>query len=137
MVDDSLQTPADCRTQPQDPAIPLLSSPEDDSSTTSSELYEWNNVWDLLQRAGWKVIKAGKFNLLHDWYYVRPNRNPGDSQCVLGRHYFTSQNEVIEFVKSVDEKQSSGKKGKATRKSMGVMLNAFEEAGQEEEADSA
>jgi len=137
LVDDSLQTPADCRTQPQDPAIPLLSSPESDSSTTSSELYEWNNVWDLLQRAGWKVMKAGKYNPLHDWYYVRPNRDPGDSQCVLGRHYFTSQNEVIEFVKSVDEKQSSGKKGKATRKSMGVMLNAFEEAGQEEEAESA
>ena len=85
-------------------------------------MYEWHNLWPALERAGWRCIKAGKYNPLHNYYYVRPNRDPGDENCVLGQHYFDSQDDVISFVKNEDE----GKKN-ASRKSMGVMLGAFEE----------
>jgi len=134
--DDGLQTPDDCKTRPQDPAIPILSSAKSCSSATtlsnSQELfYSWNNLWPLLERAGWRNIKAGRYNSLHDWYYVRPNRDPGNESSKLGRHYFTCQKDVIDFQRSQDKKEGAGKKGgrrgKRDRKSMGVMLGAFEE----------
>ena len=127
---DGLYTPADCQTKPQDPAIPLLSSPESVSSTTSEDFYDWSNLWPFLERAGWTSIKAGRYNPLHDWYYVRPKRDPGNPHCKLGTHYFLCSHDVIKFVRDLDEKESDGKKGgKKCRKSMGMMLGAFEEAG--------
>lgn len=117
-------TPEGCQTQPQDPAKPLLSSVESCSSQFSSsgnDYYDWGNLWPVLQTGGWRVVKA--FNPLHDWYYVRPNRDPKDSRSELGRHYFTCPDEVIDFVKRLDEKD-----GKQSRKSdIGGMLKAFEE----------
>jgi len=124
---DGLQTPADCRTKPQDPAIPLLPSPDKSfrsPNSTSSDLYEWNTLWQMLHRVGWTCVKAGKYNPLHDWYYVRPGRNPGDASSQLGRHYFTCESDVIDFVKRLDKENTSGKK---SRKCMGIMLRAFEE----------
>ncbi len=90
-----LSTPQDCRTRPQDPAIPLLSSPESCSSSSRYDVYEWRNLWPALERAGWRCIKAGKYNPLHNYYYVRPNCDPGDEDFVLGKHYFDSQDDVI------------------------------------------
>ena len=68
-------------------------------------------------------MKAGKYNPLHDWYYVRPGRHPGDETCKLGADYFTSEKDVIEFVKFHDENESAGELEKKS-----VMLEAFEEA---------
>ena len=117
-------TPEGCKTVPQDPAKPLLSSAEScssQSSSSSNDYYDWKNFWPVLQAAGWRVIKA--FNPLHDWYYVRPNRDPKDSRTKLGRHYFACPDDVIDFVKRLDEKD-----GKQSRKSdIGGMLKAFEE----------
>lgn len=118
-------TPIDCKTKPQDPAIPLPFSPDSVTSTNSEDIYDWNNLWPTLQKAGWKVIRAGKFNKLHDWYYVRPNRDPADKNCKLGSHYFTTPDDVIQYVKMVDE-ESGSMGGKLGRKSMDVMLAAFE-----------
>ena len=125
-----LHTPADCRTKPQDPAIPLLSSPDNSHSSTSSQddYYNWQNLWPHLDMAGWNTIKAGKYNPLHDWYYVRPNRDPGNESCKLGRHYFICQDDVIKFVRRMDKKEGErGGKKKKSRKSVGVMEGAFEE----------
>ncbi len=119
-------TPEGCKTQPQDPAKPLLSSAKSCSSQSSSsgnDYYDWSNLWPVLQTGGWRVVKA--FNPLHDWYYVRPNRDPRDSRTKLGRHYFTCPDDVIYFVKSLDEKDGTGK---PSRKSdIRGMLKAFEE----------
>lgn len=117
-----LSTPQDCRTRPQDPAIPLFSSPESCSPSSRFDMYEWHNLWPALERTGWRCIKAGKYNPLHNYYYVRPTRDPGNKECVLGKHYFEAQEDVISYVKGEDR----GKKD-ASRKSMGVMLGAFEE----------
>lgn len=118
-------TPQGCRTKPQDPAIPLLSSPESCSPSSRYDMYEWHNLWPALERAGWRCIKAGKYNPLHNFYYVRPTRDPGDENCVLGQHYFDCQEDVISYVKREDDERGA-KRGNA-RKSMGVMLGAFEE----------
>jgi hypothetical protein len=62
---------------------------------------------------------------LHDWYYdyVRQNQNIKDSSNKLGQHYLTCPDDVIDFVKKMDEKD-----GKQSRKSdIGGMLIAFEE----------
>ncbi|KAL3826299.1 hypothetical protein ACHAXA_004617 [Cyclostephanos tholiformis] len=118
-----LSTPPDCRTKPQDPAIPLPSSAKSCSSASRHDLYEWSSLWPLLETAGWQVIKAGKYNPLHDWYYVRPSRDPRDEKSKLGTDYFASKNDVIEFVKVEDEKESAG----TVEKSVGAMLQAFEE----------
>jgi len=120
-------TPEGCKTKPQDPAKPLLSSAEScnsQSSSSGNDYYEWGNLWPILQTGGWRVVKA--FNPLHDWYYVRPNRDPRDSRNKLGRHYFTCPDDVVDFVKSLDEKDDVA--GKPSRKSdIGGMLKAFEE----------
>jgi len=119
-------TPEGCETQPQDPAKPLLSSAEScssQSSSSSNDYYDWNNLWPVLQTGGWRVVKAS--NPLHDWYYIRPNRDPRDSRTKLGRHYFTCPDDVIDFVKTLDEKDGAGK---PSRKSdIGGMLKAFED----------
>ncbi|KAL7536747.1 hypothetical protein ACHAXR_010835 [Thalassiosira sp. AJA248-18] len=124
-----LLTPADCRTKPQDPAIPLLSSPDKSCSSTTSQddYYEWKNLWPVLSRAGWTFIKAGRYNPLHDWYYVRPNRDPSDESSKLGRHYFLCQDDVCDFAKRLDKKSSQKGSKKSSRKSLGVMMGAFEE----------
>ncbi|KAL9185717.1 hypothetical protein ACHAXT_003494 [Thalassiosira profunda] len=130
-ADPALTTPANCRTKPQDPAKPLLTSPESDSPPSPSEdPYQWTNLWPTLQMAGWVRMKAGKFNKLHDWYWVRPNRDPGDEATILGRHYFSSQEDVIEFVRKEDLSTPGRKK---QRESVGVMLGAFHEANELEE----
>ena len=98
-------TPQDRKTKPQDPAKPLLLSAEScfsQSSSSSDDYYDWNNLWSVLQTAGWTCVKAS--NPLHDWYYVRPNRDIKDSRNKLGRHYFTCPDDVIDFVKTLDEK---------------------------------
>jgi len=97
------RTPTGCRTKPLDPSYPLQAPESILSTTISSELYEWSNVWPLLQRAGWKVMKAARYNNLHDWYYIRPNVDPGDSNTVLGRDYFMSQPDVINYIRKRDE----------------------------------
>ena len=97
------RTPTGCRTKPRDPSYPLQAPESILSTTISSELYEWSNVWPLLQRAGWKVMKAARYNNLHDWYYIRPNVDPGDSNTVLGRDYFMSQPDVINYIRKRDE----------------------------------
>ncbi|KAL7461103.1 hypothetical protein ACHAXS_001536, partial [Conticribra weissflogii] len=84
-------TPRDRKTKPQDPAAPLLPTPPTTGSDSSaSAFYEWKNLWPKLKSCGWRIINAGKYNRLHDWYYVRPNCDPGDASAVLGEHYFTS-----------------------------------------------
>ena len=127
-----LNTPPDCKTRPQDPGNPLLRSAESCSSSSRSDTYEWSTLWPLLETAGWYIVKAGKYNPLHDWYYVRPNRDPGVRSCILGTDYFSSEIDVIEFVKSLDEKDSVGTAFDVkSRRSMG-MLEAFEAVAKDE-----
>ena len=126
-TNNGLMTPAGCRTKPQDPAIPLLSSPDNScSSTTSEDYYEFTNLWPILQRAGWRAVKATRWDPLADWYYVRPDRDPGDETSKLGRHYFQTTNDVVDFTKRMD-KGSARKGGKKSRRSVGVILESFEE----------
>lgn len=97
-------TPQDRKTKPQDPAAPLLPTPPTTGSDSSaSSFYEFHNLWPRLQKYGWRVISAGKYNRLHDWYYVRPNFDPGDASAVLGEHYFASEFEVIQYAKAADK----------------------------------
>ena len=126
---DGIFTPADCQTKPQDPAIPLLSSPDKSiSGQDDDDFYEWANLWPTLQKAGWRCIKAAKYNPLHDWYFVRPNRDPGDNECKLGKHFFTCPDDVINFVRLLDKNDCGGCKGKKKfRESNGVILGVFEE----------
>ena len=97
------RTPTGCSTKPQDPSKPLQASKSIPSNTSRGERYDWSNVWPFLRSLGWKVIKAGKYNVLHDWYYVPPNCNPADSRTILGKHYFMSQSDLINFVKRNDK----------------------------------
>jgi hypothetical protein len=120
---DDPQTPLDCQTKPQDPAIPLPPSPESSPcSTDSDDPYAWHNLWDKLKLAGWRQVKAGKINKLHDYYYVRPGRDPSDEDCILGRHYFQSREDVIQYEKACEENEAK----KSVRESMDVMQATFE-----------
>mmetsp|Transcript_5113 Transcript_5113/g.11266 ORF Transcript_5113/g.11266 Transcript_5113/m.11266 type:complete len:607 (+) Transcript_5113:307-2127(+) len=108
MTDDkftsAFTTPRDRKTKPQDPAAPLLPTPPTTGSDSSaSSFYDFQNLWPRLQKYGWRLINAGKYNRLHDWYYVRPNFDPGDASAVLGEHYFTSEFEVIQYAKAADK----------------------------------
>jgi hypothetical protein len=117
------QTPLDCQTKPQDPAIPIPPSPESSpASTDSDDPYAWHNLWEKLKLAGWKVKRAGKVNPLHDYYYVRPGRDPSDVNCILGRHYFQSKEDVIEYERACEENEAN----KSARESMDVMQATFE-----------
>ena len=130
--DDPLRTPRDRRTKPQDPALPLPSSPASKSHMSPSsrtDPYEWQHLWPLLQKYGWAVVKAGRYNSLHDWYYVRPRRDPGDAASQLGRHYFARAEDVVRFVRSMDN--GEGGSSRKSRKSIGGVLAAFEEAAAE------
>ena len=95
-------TPSDCRTRPQDPAMPLASAPGS-SASDGSDFYNFKSLWPRLQTAGWRHCKAGKVNPLDDWYYCRPGVNPAEDGSVVGTHYFLSEEDVVAFVRRCDE----------------------------------
>lgn len=103
-------TPWNQRTKPQDPAIPLLSTPPTESGGDSEEneaelRYDWSDLWPRLERAGWRRTRAGRYNVLHDWYWIRPRRDPGDPDAALGVDYFASVDEVVRYQKRCDEEE--------------------------------
>jgi len=54
-------------------------------------------TWSDLQVEGWAVKSAGKYNKLHDWYYIRPGFSP--SKGNLGEHYFLNEREAVDYAK--------------------------------------
>ena len=52
---------------------------------------------DLKKIEGWKAISAGKYNKLHDWYYVRPGFSPKSKDTVLGTHYFQEEQQAVAY----------------------------------------
>ena len=93
-------TPPDVKkTRPQDPAIPLESSSDEESEVDE---FDWDVLWSRLKAAGWRSNLAPKnLGLGHTNIYVRPGRTKkGDA----GVDYFTSKEAVIEFQKNEDQK---------------------------------
>lgn len=95
--DSIMTTPPFPRTTPRDPAKPQLpeASSSDDESENELERFKWNNLWRRIEPFGWKYVSAGKYNKLHDWYYVRPGRTV--EQGILGEDYFLTAQDVIAF----------------------------------------
>ena len=101
-----MSTPQNQKTKPQDPAKPRLDSDEE-TSADEEDQYSWHILWDRLKAAGWTAVRAGKYNKLHDWYYVRPRRNVPEGE--LGQDYFREPSEVIDFVRCEDGKDELAK----------------------------
>lgn len=83
-----------------------------DTSVSSAVLEKdkWKKLWNILTIKGWKVMSARKFNNLHDWYYVRPDCDPGSKDYELGIHYFRRAEDVILWCRNHrDTRRSLGK----------------------------
>jgi len=48
-----------------------------------------------LKMFGWKAVKAGNYNRLHDWYYIRPGFSLKDTE--LGVHYFENEKGAVAY----------------------------------------
>jgi hypothetical protein len=75
---------------------------------TEPEEIDWKVLWSQLKREGWTVIKAGKINKLHDWYYVRPWVDPASENATLGVDYFLDPEDVCNFVNGSGTKDGVG-----------------------------
>jgi hypothetical protein len=93
-----VSTPQNQKTRPQDPAKPLLSS----SSSEEEDNYTWKPLWDSLKKKGWTAIGAAKYNILHDWYYVRPRCSVDTG--TMGVDYFHDPTDVIDFIRAQEER---------------------------------
>lgn len=97
------------RTKPQDPSKPLPREDDDECMTDLEARYLWDNLWPSLKKLGWTYERA--WNILHDWYYIRPRQIFSDvprDAMVQGIHYFISPDEVIEYVKKMDQLEAAG-----------------------------
>ena len=102
-------TPPDVKkTRPQDPAIPLESSSDEESEVDE---FDWDVLWGKLKTAGWRSNLAPKdLGLGHSQIFVRPGRT---KKGEAGVDFFTSKEAVIDFQKSEDQKlRRSSKSGK-------------------------
>lgn len=66
------------------------------------DFYVWANLWSHLSKSGWISVRAR--NPLHDWYYVRPGHVVRGGTA--GVDYFLSPDDVIDYAKKMDLKQS-------------------------------
>ena len=96
-MDRMIMTPPFPRTVPRDPAKPQLPEETGSEDERGDELakFEWNNLWRRIQPFGWRYVRAGRYNPLHDTYYVRPGRTV--EQGILGEDYFLTAHDVIAF----------------------------------------
>jgi len=97
-------TPRNQKTRAQDPSLPLPTPSSEIGSCKSSDSYSFQVVWDRLKQAGWTYRKAG--NKLHDWWYIRPRRNPSAPESKLGEDYFCSEGDVIEYQRKIDKESA-------------------------------
>jgi len=100
------------RTKPQDPSVPRIIN-ENEEIKNSPDRFHWAVLWPRLQRFGWTVKSAAQYNPLHDFYYVRPNKNPATG--ILGEDFFMSTTDVINYEKEMEQQgNGNGKiKGKS------------------------
>jgi hypothetical protein len=58
----------------------------------------WSNLWPKLKKDGWIAVRATRHNVLHDWYYVRPDKTVSEGE--LGEDYFLEPAHVIEYLQN-------------------------------------
>ena len=109
-----VSTPQNQATRPQDPAKPLLCSSEEEEQD-----YTWKPLWDSLKKQGWTAIRAGKYNKLHDWYYVRPRASVDTG--TMGVDYFQDPSDVIAFIRAQDEQDDDDFDGSKNNKEASMM----------------
>jgi len=117
-----VSTPPNQKTKPQDPAAPRLDSSDDDDDESEHEedQYNWKVLWNKLKAAGWTAVRAGRYNRLHDWYYVRPRRVVAEGE--IGIDYFHTPSDVIDFVRYQDEQDLLAKKSSSSSSSSSVVM---------------
>ena len=84
-----------------------VTAPDSESSLVSKDTYyAWKNVkLRHFFSGGWFYMKSP--NPLQDYWYVRPGRDKSQRQhWEQGIDYFTSQDDVVEFLKQQDEQQA-------------------------------
>ena len=133
----SPSTPSN-KTKPQDPGKPRLSeSPVVGRSLSPDDkgFYDWGNLWPRLQKTGWTYEKRNAGAGLIDWYYIRPNRDPSDTETMLGVDYFASQEDVIHYqeMKDIEDGEMTIKKtsrrkrtSTPTKREKSAMMDAFD-----------
>ena len=106
MVDEATTTPAPAKDDATE-----LSAPDSESSLVSKDTYyAWNNVKlrHFSSSSGgdaWFYMKSP--NPLQDYWYVRPGRSKAQRhEWNEGVDYFTSQDDVVDFLKQQDEAQA-------------------------------
>ncbi len=52
---------------------------------------------DLKEIEGWRVVKAARYNCLHDWYYIRPGKSPSSRDAKLNQHYFMTERDAVNY----------------------------------------
>ena len=72
------------------------------SSEEEEDNYTWKPLWDSLKKKGWTAIGAAKYNILHDWYYVRPRCSVDTG--TMGVDYFHDPTDVIDFIRAQEER---------------------------------
>jgi hypothetical protein len=55
--------------------------------------HEKRACWHDLKKEGWRAISAR--NKLHDWYYVRPNCDPSNTNSKLNEDYFLNEGDAL------------------------------------------
>jgi len=53
-------------------------------------------TWKSLNTEGWTAKRAGGYNILHDWYYIRPGFSLSKG-AKLNEHYFETENAAIKY----------------------------------------
>ena len=88
-----------------------------------------------MQKTGWTYEKRNAGAGLIDWYYIRPNRDPSDTETMLGVDYFASQEDVIHYqeMKDIEDGEMTIKKtsrrkrtSTPTKREKSAMMDAFD-----------
>eukprot|EP00978_Attheya_sp_CCMP212_P006412 scaffold14601_cov51-Attheya_sp.AAC.2 len=112
-------------TQPRDPGLPYQTSDEESAAASAessiTDPYSWGVLKPRLLKAGWKIVKASKWNRLHNWYYIRPQKSVENGR--LGVDYFCEQSHVMDYQRQLDALEAKGEA--AVKRS--ALLDSFEE----------
>mmetsp|Transcript_9723 Transcript_9723/g.17685 ORF Transcript_9723/g.17685 Transcript_9723/m.17685 type:complete len:1078 (-) Transcript_9723:103-3336(-) len=112
-------------TQPRDPGLPYQTSDEESAAASAessvTDPYSWGVLKPRLIKAGWKIVKATKWNRLHNWYYIHPQKSVENGQ--LGVDYFCEQSHVMDYQRQLDALEANGEA--AVKRS--ALLDSFED----------